>query len=86
MSVEYFQQLLGQANTSQDQVLQQSAAIANQYTEAFKAGQFSKEEYQQLMSDIATSAQINQSANDVANLETLNTAINGLIRLASLAG
>ena len=52
----------------------------------FKAGQLSKEEYQQAIADIATSARINQSMNDMTNLEMLNTAINGLINLASLVG
>jgi hypothetical protein len=86
MSVETYQGQLGQASTSPDPVVQEVAQTANQYTEMFKQGQLSKDEYQQLMADLATSARINQSMNDLARLEMLNTAINGLINLASLAG
>jgi len=86
MSVETFQGQLGQAYTSQDPAISQAALSANQYTEMFKQGQLTKDEYQQAISDIAVSARINQSMNDMANLEMLNTAINGLITLASLAG
>jgi hypothetical protein len=86
MSVETFQGQLGQAFTSPDPAVQQAASNANQYTEMFKAGQLSKDEYMQAMADLANSARINQSMNDMSNLEMLNTAINGLINLASLAG
>ena len=86
MTVETYQGQLGQAHTSPDPVIQQAAADANQITELFKAGQISKDEYQQLMADLAVTARINQSMNDLARLEMLNTAINGLINLASLAG
>lgn len=86
MSVRTFQGQLGQAFTSQDPAVRQTAQAANEYTEMFKSGQLSKDEYQQVMTDLATSARINQSMNDMANLELLNTALNGLINLASLAG
>jgi hypothetical protein len=86
MSVEIFQGQLGQAFSSPDPAVQQAANNANQYTEMFKQGQLSKDEYMQAMADIATSARINQSMNDMSNLETLNSAITGLINLASLVG
>jgi hypothetical protein len=86
MSVETYQGLLGQAYTSSDPAIKQAAETANQYTEMFKAGQLTKEEYQQAIADLATMARINQSMNDMQKLEMLNTAINGLITLASLAG
>jgi hypothetical protein len=86
MSVETYQGQLGQAHTSDDPVIKEAASTANQYTELFKTEQISKDEYQQLMADIMTTARINQSMNDLARLEMLNTAINGLINLASLAG
>ena len=85
MSVESFQGQLGQAFTSPDPAIQQAANTANQYTESFKQGQISKDEYTQLMADINNSARISQSMNDLSNLEMLNTAITGLITLASLA-
>jgi hypothetical protein len=84
MSIETFQGQLGQAFTSPDPAIQQAATEANQYTEMFKEGQLSKDEYQQTMADISTKARINQSMNDLASLEMLNTAINGLINLATL--
>ena len=86
MSVETYQSQLGYAFTSEDPVIQQAANTANQYTEMFKTGQLSKDEYQQAMSDIANMVRIDQSMNDMAKLEMLNTAINGLINLASLVG
>lgn len=86
MSVEHNQYLLGEAHTSQDPVIKQAAATANEYTELFKSGQLSKDEYQQLMADIAITARINQSMDDMARLAMLNTAITGLINLASLTG
>ena len=86
MSVETYQGQLGQAYTSPDPAIQQAASTANQYTEMFKAGQLTKEEYMQAISDLNNTARIQQSMNDLANLEMLNTAINGLITLASLAG
>ena len=86
MTVEHNQQMLGNAYTSSDPAIKQAAETANQYTEMFKQGQLSKEEYQQLLADLAATARINQSMNDLARLEMLNTAINGLINLASLAG
>lgn len=86
MSVETYQGQLGQAFTSQDPAIKQAALNANQYTEMFKAGQLTKEEYMQAIADLNNTARIQQSMNDLANLEMLNTAINGLITLASLAG
>ena len=86
MSVETFEGYLGSAYTSPDPAIQQAASNAAMYTNMFKEGQLSKEEYQQVMSDIATQARINQSMNDLERLEMLNTAVNGLINLASLAG
>jgi len=86
MSVETYQGQLGQAYTSPDPAIQQAASTANQYTEMFKAGQLTKEEYMQAVADLNNTARIQQSMNDMANLEMLNTAINGLITLASLAG
>ena len=86
MSVETYEGYLGQAYTSPDPAVKQAASDAAQYTNMFKAGQLSKEEYMQAIADLNNTARIQQSMNDLANLEMLNTAINGLITLASLAG
>jgi len=84
--VATFQQQLEQAyNGTQDPNAQQSAQTAHQYTEAFKAGQLSKDEYMQLMSDIAKTNEINKNMDNLQVMEYLNTAINGLITLASFA-
>jgi len=87
MSVEQYQQQLGECfNGSQDPNVQQAAQTANQYTEMFKAGQISKDEYQQLLSDIQQTNIINKSVDNQQVMEYMNTAINGLLTLASLAG
>ena len=52
MSVETYQGQLGQAYTSPDPAIQQAASTANQYTEMFKAGQLTKEEYMQAVADL----------------------------------
>lgn len=86
MSVEQNQQQLGQAYSSQNPVIQNGASTANQYTEMLKSGQITKDEYIQLMKDIQNTTNITEAMNDLANLETLNIAINGLISAASLLG
>ena len=79
------QQLEQCVNGSSDPNVHQAAQTANQYTEMFKAGQMSKDEYVQLMSDIARTNEINKSTGHLEMLEYMNVAINGLITLASLA-
>lgn len=87
MSVELHQQQLGECfHGSQDPDVQQAATQANQYTEMLKAGQISREEFVQLMEDLKSTAIINKNMDDMRVLEHLNTAINGLINLAKLAG
>jgi len=86
MSVEQNQQaLLESYNGSTDPNVQQAAQTANQYTELLKSGQISKDEYIQAMQDIARTNNINKSADNMQVMEYMNTAINGLINLASLA-
>jgi hypothetical protein len=87
MSIEQFQQQLGECfNASQDANVQQSAQTANQYTEMYKSGQISLDEYQQLLSDIQQTNTINKSVDNQQVMEYMNTAINGLLTLARLAG
>jgi hypothetical protein len=84
MSIEQYQQQLNECfNNSQDPNVQQAAATVNQYTEMVKQGQLSKEEYVQLIADIARTNEINKSVNNVQVLEYMNVAINGLINIAS---
>jgi len=84
MNVEDLQSQLGQCyNGSQDPNVQTAAANANQYTEMFKQGQMTKDEYTQVMSDIARTNEINRSADNLQVLEYMNVTINALISLAS---
>jgi hypothetical protein len=85
MSVEQHQQsLLATFEGSNDPAVRGSANIANHYTELFKTGQISKEEYLQLMEDISHSNNINKNMENLALMEQMNVAINGLISLAKL--
>jgi hypothetical protein len=87
MSVEQFQQqLLECFNGSQDSNVQTAAQTANQYTEMVKAGQLSKDEYVQLLSDIEQTNIINKSVDNQQVMEYMNTAITGLINIAKIAG
>jgi len=85
MTVEEFQQQLMQCITgSSDPTVTQSAKTANQYTELFKSGQISKDEYIDAISDIAYTNKIAQSATNIQFMENMNAAINGLISLAEI--
>ena len=86
MSVEQLQQQLNECfNISQDPTIKQAAQTANQYTEMFKAGQLSKDEYTQLMGNISNVNAISNSTGDLQALEFMNLAIRGLIKLAAVA-
>jgi len=85
MSVEQYQQQLQSAyGGSQDPDVQSTAQQANQYTELFKAGQITKDEYLQTLADLQRIAMIHRSIDNMQAMEYLNTAITGLISLASL--
>jgi hypothetical protein len=49
-----------------------------------KAGQISKEEYVELIKDIQRQINIQASMAELESMEKLNTAINGLINIASV--
>jgi hypothetical protein len=85
MSVEQYQQQLESAyNGSADLDVQTTAQQANQYTELFKTGQISRDEYLQTLADLQRIAMIHRTMDNMASMESLNTAITGLISLASL--
>ena len=63
----------------------EAAAQAHQYTEMCKAGQISREEYIQLIKDIQSQLNVNEHLVEQQNLVIMNTAINGLVQIASLA-
>jgi polyhydroxyalkanoate synthesis regulator phasin len=86
MSVDQHQQaLLESYNGSTDPLVQEAAQTANQYTEMYKSGQISKDEYTQAMQDIVRTNNINKNVANQQVMEYMNTAITGLISLASLA-
>jgi len=70
---------------SSDPVIQTEANTASQYTDMVKAGQLSKGEYAELLTDIQHTIAIHQNMSEMEAKERLNVAINGLITLASLA-
>lgn len=84
MSVEQFQNDLLICFSTNDPTMQNAAQTANQYTEMMKAGQLTSAEYTELMLDVQRMANIDQNMAILEAKERLNTAINGLIKLASL--
>ena len=83
--LQYNQNLLANIS-SQEPDVNAAASTINQYTEMLKAGQLSQAEYLQLLQDAQSQINIQQSMATLDGMETLNTAINGLISAASLLG
>lgn len=81
--IQYNQSLLASIS-SQNSDVNAAAAQVHQYTEMCKAGQISPSEYAQLLRDIQSQINIQASMAELDAMETLNTAINGLITIASL--
>ena len=85
MTLEEHQQQLSKVYfASQDPAVKAGAEITNQYTEMLKQNQLSKGEYLQLIADVRNTTNITMMMNEMANLELLNTAINGLIDVVTL--
>jgi hypothetical protein len=85
MTLEEHQEQLSQVYfSSQDPAVKAGAEITNQYTELLKQNQLSKAEYLQLIADVRNTTNITMMINEMANLELLNTAINGLIDVVTL--
>jgi hypothetical protein len=82
MSIEYNQSLLASISSQNPDVMA-AAATVNQYTEMCKTGQISKEEYTELIKDVQRQINIQASMAELEAMERLNTAINGLINIAS---
>ena len=61
-----------------------AAEEVNQLTEAVKSGQLSRAEFIELVKDIQHRINIHQNMSELETLEKINTAINGLINLASM--
>lgn len=75
------QQLLSNVQSSNISVIN-AASLINQYTEAVKLNQISKEEYAELVIDVQRSINIQAQMIELAVLEEINTAINSLLTIA----
>lgn len=83
MSIEQHQSSLASIS-SKNPDLMQAASNVQEYTEMFKQGQISKDEYADLIEDIQRQINIQHSMSELESMEKLNTAINGLINIAKL--
>lgn len=83
-TVQQHQEELASVNSRNPDVTD-AAAKVHEYTDMCMKGEISKEEYIELIKDIQRELNINQHMVEQDNLILMNTAINGLISLASLA-
>jgi hypothetical protein len=83
-SVQQHQEELASVNSRNPDVTD-AASKVHEYTELCMQGQISREEYIELVKDIQRTLNINEHMVEEDNLILMNTAINGLINLASLA-
>jgi hypothetical protein len=81
--IEYQQGILASIRTD-SQLLTEATQTIQQYTEMCKAGQITADEYSELVLDIQRTINIQENMDDLATLEKVNTAINGLISIAKL--
>jgi hypothetical protein len=82
MSIDYHQSLLASIS-SQNPDVNAVAQQVNQYTEMCKSGQITTSEYVMLLNDIQSQINIQAHMAELDAMEKLNTAINGLINIAS---
>ena len=83
MSIEYNQSLLDSIASGRADINAAKTQVM-QYTEMYKSGQISKEEYAEIIKDIQRQINIQASMAELEALSRLNTAINGLVEIASL--
>jgi polyhydroxyalkanoate synthesis regulator phasin len=84
MSLDELDQMLLHCIHSDDSVISEEAKSAVDYTDLVKQGQLSKQEYAELMKDIQRTISIHQSMSDMQSKEVLNTALTGLINIATM--
>ena len=63
--------------------LQQLAGLAQQYQQAYQAGQISGDEYKELINNMNLSEQVNQQASDLEQDIFARQVIMGALQLAS---
>jgi metal-dependent amidase/aminoacylase/carboxypeptidase family protein len=83
-TVQEHQEQLASVSSKNPEVTEMAGQI-HEYTELCMRGEISREEYVELIKDIQRQLNINQHMVEQDNLILMNTAINGLINLASLA-
>ena len=83
-TVQQHQEELANVNSRNPEVTD-AAAKVHEYTDMCMKGEISRQEYIELVKDIQRQLNINQHMVEQDNLLLMNTAINGLINLASLA-
>lgn len=83
-TVQQHQEELANVNSRNPDVTD-AAGKVHEYTELCIRGEISREEYIELIKDIQRQLNINQHMVEQDNLILMNTAINGLVNLASLA-
>jgi hypothetical protein len=83
-TVQEHQEQLASVSSKNPEVTEMSGQI-HEYTEMCMRGEISRAEYIELVKDIQRQLNINQHMVEQDNLILMNTAINGLINLASLA-
>lgn len=84
MSIEYHQSLLASISSNNPDV-NAAAQQVSQLTQMCTTGQISKEEYTELVKDVQRQINIQANMAELEAMEKLNTAINGLIEIASWA-
>jgi hypothetical protein len=83
-TVQQHQEELASVNSRNPEVTDAAAKI-HEYTDLCIKGEISREEYIELIKDVQRELNINQHMVEEDNLILMNTAINGLVNLASLA-
>lgn len=81
--IEYQQGILAGVSTP-NPMLNEATQAVQQYTEMCKRNEISTDEYVELVQDIQRKINIQENMDDLATLEKINTAINGLISIAKI--
>lgn len=80
-----FKEALSPFILSSDPVVSAVALKAEVYTDEYKKGNLSKDEYKELMTDLTVMKRIEETADALEQRTNLNSVINSLIAVASLA-
>ena len=84
MSMIEFQQGVLASVSTPNPMLTEATQAVQEYTEMCKRGEISTAEYIELVQDIQRKISIQENMDDLATLEKINTAINGLISIAKV--